>query len=110
MSSNYRKFSYSEDTYRAASGNLETDLFAYQRFSPSLTFQFRKPHPRSSIQQAIKAEAVHLWEETVKYNLEASPVFAKKSTLYSDFYRLNYSYKDRRAVDPWNFVFANGGK
>lgn len=104
MSSNYRKFSYSEDTYRAASGNLETDLFAYQRFSPSLTFQFRKPHPRSSIQQAIKAEAVHLWEETVKYNLEASPVFAKKSTLYSDFYRLNYSYKDRRAVDPWNFV------
>lgn len=111
IDNSFRKFAYLEDTYKSESQSLITDLFAYSRYSPSLIFYLKKKFPRSQIQQAIQLSSIHLWEENAQYNLEASPSFAKKETAYTDFYRANYVYKDKRALDPWSlFVQAEFNK
>ena len=102
LSQNFRKFSYLKDQFRNQSYELIKDVFAYSRYSPSLTFYIRNKNLRSAIRQKVKLQSIHIWEENPVYVVYDMEFIASKKSLYRDFYRLQYSIENKTTIDPWS--------
>ena len=98
----FRKFSYSEELYKNADGNLAEENLGYMRFSPEVTFSLRKSNIHSSIQQQIKLQSIHIWEDNVIYRFNNGKAAGSVNQEYKDFYRLKYQLSNRRTVDPFS--------
>lgn len=103
ISNEFRIFSYGNDEYRTANEQLTTADLMYKRYSPSLTFNIRKPSPNSTFSSQIQLQSVHLWEDNIVYQFTTNKPFATEKTVYKDFYRARFQLSDRRAIDPYSF-------
>ncbi|MBK7963908.1 MAG: M1 family metallopeptidase [Bacteroidetes bacterium] len=102
LKNNFRKFSYSNETYRNREGSLSNEKLGYIRYSPELIFTLKKSNVRSSIQQLVKIQSIHLWEENVIYRITNGKAAGSIQQEYKDFYRLKYHFLNKRTVDPFS--------
>jgi len=99
-----RRFAYQKSSYLTPEGENEVSLH-YERYEPSIELDLRKPHQLSSISQSIRASYVKLVEDRIEYSLEGSfPLSEQTANYQSDFFRLNYTLKNDRALDPWSAI------
>ena len=104
ISNEFRMFSYGTDEYRAFnSDKLTTADLTYKRYSPTLTFNFRKSTPTSTFSTRFILQSVHLWEDNIVYQFYTDKPFAIEKTIYKDFYRARLQLSDRRSIDPYSF-------
>ena len=98
----YRSFSFAEEAYRSADGQIQTAILSYSRLNPQLILEFRKADPTGSRHSELKISSVHLWQDEIKRDFTSSNQYAgKPASRYSDFYRMAYRFDDKRAIDPW---------
>lgn len=111
ISNSFRKFSYSTELYRNSEGTLADGQLEYIRYSPEVSFFLRKTHMRSSIQQVVKLQSIHLWEDNIVYKFNNGKAAGSIQSLYKDFYRLKYQLTNSRTIDPYSLLAqmeANG--
>ena len=101
-SNSFRKFSYANELYKNADGNLLEENLGYMRFSPEVTFSLRKSNVRSSITQQIQLQSIHIWEDNVVYRFNNGKASGFVNQEYKEFYRLKYKLSNRRTVDPFS--------
>lgn len=105
----YRQFGFDEIGYKNFSDVFKSTLFSYKRLSPEIRFVLRRKPARSSVQQQIRLQSVHLWQQELQR--PKGSLYPVRDFTYTDFYRLIFSREDTRLLDPWSAdlrVEANG--
>jgi len=99
-----RRFAYQKSTYLTPDGENEVSLH-YERYEPSIEVDLRKPNHLSPISQSIKASYVKVVEDRIEYAFGGSFPFSEQTANYqSDFFRINYTLQNNRALDPWSAI------
>lgn len=101
LDNNFRMFTYGTERYRTSENKLVEPDMHYARYSPSLTFQFKPKDPRSREKKTLEMQSVHLWEEQIQYQFSPLLNYAEQATVYKDFYRIRYTHRNNRRIDPW---------
>jgi hypothetical protein len=99
-----RRFAYQKSSYLTPDGENEVSLH-YERYEPSIEVDLRKPNHLSPISQSIKASYVKVVEDRIEYAFGGSFPFSEQTANYqSDFFRINYTLQNNRALDPWSAI------
>jgi hypothetical protein len=102
LKNSFRKFSSRNETYRNNEGSLSNENLGYIRNSPEVIFAIKKSNVRSSIQQLVKVQSIHLWEDNVVYRFSNGKAAGSVKQEYIDFYRLKYLLSNKRTIDPFS--------
>lgn len=104
---NARRFSYNRERYKDSENTFATSNLYYNRIEPYFNFNLSPKQYNQPVRSQIKLSAVLLFVDDVTFSTDTRT--AKINQIDNQFYRLNYSYTNKRKVDPWsaNFLFEN---
>ena len=104
---NARRFSYNRERYRDSENSIVTSNLYYNRFEPYFNINISPKKFNQPITSQVKLSAVLLFADDVVFS--ATTRTSAIEQIENQFYRINYSYNNKRIVDPWsaNLLFEN---
>lgn len=91
-----KKYNYNSSTYDNE----------YRKLSPEVIFYFKNPKGKTRIKHMARLRSVYIEKEIVDYELNLSGQYiAFQNTKYYNVFELNYTYNNKRIINPFGIEF-----
>ncbi|HEX5000989.1 MAG TPA: M1 family metallopeptidase [Bacteroidia bacterium] len=96
-----KQFGLESDVTFPAFPELSYDLLSYSKIEPMITVDFKKQHPKSTLQHSVLVRSVFIKQDEIVYNYDGTDYIPEKTSAGLTFNEVNYLLSNSRPVDPF---------